>query len=166
MNRHDIWQRITCRHGWNSHSGPLVSVGTQGFLISSPKCRTWEACFLFICLFSQIVIYFLCCLDYVHCVNWNFHQSFVALESFSKLRRFEWVIFFLHSMLAWIACKGMPWCVLLDEWCVFPVLLSSHTEKSSRKFFFRYHMKLIHSTCILIYVLRCRVILYYHVIAF
>lgn len=127
MNRHDIWQRITCRHMAEVAILALwCLLELKGSWFPAPSIEPEKLVFS-VCLFSQIIICFLGCVDYVHCVNWNcFHQSFVALESVRKCCRFEWAIFcFTHY-----SCMNcMPWCVLLDEQCVSPALLSSYIEK-------------------------------------
>lgn len=165
MNRHDIGHR----HRWRrtveaTHSSLSVSIGVRQFLISSPRSGTWGAHFLFP---QEVFIHFRCYIDYLPCANWHcFHQSLGVLEWGSELYRFEWVIFFLHIIPSRISLGSMPRCVLLDKWCAFPVLLSSYIENIPRKFFFRYHMKLIHNTCVLIYMSYCKVIFFHYATAY
>lgn len=167
MNRYDIWHRI-----WHGH---MAEPATLVFLCllelkhpSSPVLSVEPEKLIFCCCFVSLNLHLLAvlCRLFALCQLKLFSSAIWCLEWVSKLCRLEWVIVFLPIIPSRIACEGMPWCVLLDEWCVFPVLLSPYVANISRKFFFRYHMKLIHSTHILIYMPYYKVILYYHAIAF
>lgn len=133
-----------------SQASLLLSIAAQVFLISRPNSEPVKHTVL---LPQKFLICFPCCIGYLPYAIWNCFWSVSWCFRMGQCTLWIWTDYFLlHTTHSRIHEKVYFGTFYLMNNVFFPFLLFSYIENIFRKFFCRYQLKLIHSTCSLRFI--------------